>query len=255
MKTVTTAVAIVGGVAAALLFTWIAVADGSPLAVFLSFAFFLGVWFLSLRWQQLSRRAAVKLEARRLGSSFSARDPFRILDLEFHPFVRFADLPGSQRVENVAWGERGGRQVRVFDYWRKSGDDAVRLSCAIVPIPSRWSPLLIRRRGRFDLARAPLPISDVEFELEAFNRAFEVRATDRAFATAVVDQRMMEWLLSPGPVQGFQLQRGWLFMWMSMVEPDELERAMITVGAFHDRIPRAVWSLYGEDRPARTDIE
>lgn len=253
MKTAKTAGLIAAGVAAGLLVTAITVAGGGP-GVLIALVLFVGAWLLLSRFQKVSRRAAVKGKARRLGLSFSPRDPFGLLDLEFHPFVRFGRLPGTQGVENVVWGVRDDRQVRAFDYWRTAGEDVERFSCAMVRIPDRWPSLLVRRRGPFDLARNALGLPDMEFELEAFNRLFEVGAADRGFASAVVDQRMMDWLLEPGPVHGFQLQRGWLLAWIPRLEPEELERALTVAEAFHERIPRAVWSLYGDGRPDRPDF-
>jgi len=213
-----------------------------------------GGFLLVSRFRKASRRAAVKDEALRLGLSFSPRDPFGLLDFDFDPFVRFGKFPGTQGVENVVWGVRDRRHVRAFDYWRAAEDEPDRFSCAMVRIPDGWPALLIRRRGPFDVARNALGPRDVEFELEVFNRLFEVRAADRRFASAAVDQRLMRWMLEPGPVHGFQLHRGWLLAWMPRLEPWELERALTVAEVFHERIPRAVWSLYRDGPPARPDL-
>lgn len=88
------------------------------------------------------------------------------------------------------------------------------------------SPSFVRVRPHpFDVARNAVGLRDVEFELETFNRFAEIRADDRRFASAAVDQRMMRWLLEPGPAHGFQLHRGWLLAWMPRLQPLELERA------------------------------
>jgi hypothetical protein len=241
------------GVAAGLLATVITVGGGGP-GVFVVLVLWVGGFLLVSRLWKASRRTAVEREARRLGLSFSPRDPFGVLDLDFHPFVRFAKVPGTQGVENVVWGVRDGHEVRAFDYWRAAEDEPERLSCAMARIPDVWPHLLIRRRGAFDVARNAVGLPDVEFELGSFNRRFEVRSADRRFASAVVDQRMMRWLLEPSPELGFQLQRGWLLAWMPSLEPSELERVLTTAEVFHDRIPRAVWSLYRDGAPARPDL-
>ena len=252
MSTAKMALIAVAGVAAGLLFTVIAVA-GDERAVFVTLALYVGGIALVTLYRKFSRRSAVEREARRLGLSFSRRDPFRVLDADFHPFLRFGKLPGTQRVENVVWGVRDGREVRAFDY-RRPAEDEIRYSCAMVRIPDGWPSLLVRRHGPLDVARNAAGLQRIEFELDEFNRRFEVRSDDRRLASAVIDQRMIGWLLESDPALGFQLQDGWLLAWMPQLPPDELERTLTTVEGFHERIPRAVWSLYGDGSPARPDL-
>lgn len=243
---------LVAGVAAGLLFAAILVSGDGRVAV-IALVLCVGGSLLVSRFLKASRRAAVEREARRLGLSFSRRDPFRVLDSDFHPFLHFGKLPGTQGVENVVWGERAGREVRAFEYWRPAEDEPIRYSCAMVRIPDAWPSLLVRRHGPLDVARNAAGLGGQEFELETFNRLFEVRADDRRLASAVVDQRMMVWLLESDPALGFQLQHGWLLAWMPRMPPRELERVLATVEGFHERIPRAVWSLYGDGPPAGPD--
>jgi hypothetical protein len=252
MSTAKMALIAVAGVAAGLLFTVLAVA-GDERAVFVTLALYVGGIALVTLYRKFSRRSAVEREARRLGLSFSRRDPFRVLDADFHPFLRFGKLPGTQRVENVVWGVRDGREVRAFDY-RRPAEDEIRYSCAMVRIPDGWPSLLVRRHGPLDVARNAAGLQRIEFELDEFNRRFEVRSEDRRLASAVIDQRMIGWLLESDPALGFQLQEGWLLAWMPQLPPDELERTLTTVEGFHERIPRAVWSLYGDGSPARPDL-
>jgi hypothetical protein len=252
MSTAKMALIAVAGVAAGLLFTVLAVA-GDERAVFVTLALYVGGIALVTLYRKFSRRSAVEREARRLGLSFSRRDPFRVLDADFHPFLRFGKLPGTQRVENVVWGVRDGREVRAFDY-RRPAEDEIRYSCAMVRIPDGWPSLLVRRHGPLDVARNAAGLQRIEFELAEFNRRFEVRSDDRRLASAVIDQRMIGWLLESDPALGFQLQEGWLLAWMPQLPPDELERTLTTVEGFHERIPRAVWSLYGDGSPARPDL-
>ena len=252
MSTAKMALIAVAGVAAGLLFTVLAVA-GDERAVFVTLALYVGGIALVTLYRKFSRRSAVEGEARRLGLSFSRRDPFRVLDADFHPFLRFGKLPGTQRVENVVWGVRDGRVVRAFDY-RRPAEDEISYSCAMVRIPDGWPSLLVRRHGPLDVARNAAGLQRIEFELDEFNRRFEVRSDDRRLASAVIDQRMIGWLLESDPALGFQLQEGWLLAWMPQLPPDELERTLTTVEGFHERIPRAVWSLYGDGSPARPDL-
>ena len=248
MSTAKMALIAVAGVAAALLFAVIAVA-GDERAIFVTLALYVGGIALVSLYGKLSRRSAIEREARRLGMSFSRRDPFQVLDGDFHPFLRFGKLLGMQRVENVVWGVRDGRELRAFDYRRPSEDESIRYSCAMLRIPERWPSLLVRRQGPLDTARNAAGLHGQEFELETFNRRFEVRSDDRRLASAVIDQRMIGWMLESDPALGFQLQHGWLLAWMPLLPPRELERVLSKAEGFHERIPRAVWSLYGDTPP------
>jgi hypothetical protein len=246
MKTAWIALA---GVAAGSLFAAILV-TGDGRVVLVALVLYAGGFLLVSRFLKASRRAAVEAEARRLGLSFSRKDPFRVLDFDFHPFLHFGKLPGTQGVENVVWGVRDAREVRAFEYWRPAEDEPIRYSCAMVRIPEVWPSLLVRRHGPLDVARKAAGLPGQEFELETFNRLFEVHSDDRRLASAVVDQRMMGWLLESDPALGFQLQHGWVLAWMPRLSPQELERVLTIAEGFHERIPRAVWSLYGDGPPA-----
>lgn len=215
MSTGKMALIALAGVAAGLLFAAIAVA-GDERAVFAALALYLGGIAVVALAARFSRRSAVRREALRLGLSFSPRDPFGVLDADYHPFLRFGKLPGAQRVENVVWGVRDDREVRAFDYRRPSEDESIRYSCAMVRIPDAWPSLLVRRHGPLDAARNAAGLPRIDFELETFNRRFEVRSEDRRLASAVIDQRMMGWLLDSDPALGFQLQDGWLLAWMPL---------------------------------------
>jgi hypothetical protein len=252
MRAVEKAWIAVAGVAAGLLFTVIGIA-GDERGVIVAIVLYAAGVLLVVGVRKASRRSGVEREARRLGLSFSRKDPFRVLDADFHPFLRFGKLPGTQRVENVVSGVRNGREVRGFDYRRPAEDEPIRYSCAMVRIPERWPSLLVRRHGLLDAARDAAWVRGQAFELETFNRRFEVRSDDRRWASAVVDQRMIGWLLESDPALGFQLQHGWLLAWMPLLPPQELDRVLTMAEAFHERIPGAVWSLYGNGPPVNPD--
>jgi hypothetical protein len=251
MSTLKMAGIAVAGIAAGILFALLVVSGAGAGVVFITLAIWLGVVAAVSLYLRFSRLAAVLREAKRLGLSFSRKDPFGILALDFHPFVRFGKLPGTQGVANVVWGHRNGREIRTFEYWRPGDEELIRYSCAMMRIPGEWPSLLVRRQVAFDAARRAAGMRGIAFELETFNRVFEVRATDRGWASAVVDQRMMSWLLESEAALGFELRNGWFLTWMPRLPPDELERVIRTVEGFHERLPRAVWSLYGRADEAR----
>lgn len=51
---------------------------------------------------------------------------------------------------------------------------------------------------------------DIDFELESFNRAFQVRSDDPRFAHALVDARMIAWLQDLPSDTGFEILDGTL---------------------------------------------
>lgn len=212
----------------------------------------IGLFLVLARWRVRPRREAMEAEARRLRARFSAEDPFGLLD---EPYQL---LRGTQRlygeVENVISGSWRGLEFRAFDYSYSVSDDERRLlSCVLVAIPGGWPTLVIRpETGLTKLTDLAVP--DVASESEIFNRTFAVRCHDRAFASAFVDARMMEWLLSLGHRWSFEIEGRWILGSRDQVQPWEIESVLETVSTFIRRIPRAVTSLYPEAMPPRPDI-
>jgi hypothetical protein len=122
-----------------------------------------------------------------------------------------------------------------------SDDERRLLSCVQIAIPGGWPTLVIRPETGFTRV-ADLAVPDIAFEAEIFNRAFAVRCHDRAFASALVDPRMMEWLLSLDPRWSFEIDGRWILGYRDQVQPWEIEVVLETVESFISRIPRAVAS-------------
>jgi hypothetical protein len=213
----------------------------------LAAALLIGLFVAAVVLRKRSRSQLAELEARRMGLRFASRDPFDLLD------ERFALLDHAYaELGNVLWGPWRNLEVRLFDYaFTRSEDHEERCSCALVAIPGGWPALVIRpeRLRVGDLLAAP----EMELELEEFNRAFDVRCDDRRFASAVIDQRMMEWLLGLGDEWAFEIRGRWVLGSRDQVQPWELEGVLRTLVEFVDRIPRAARSLYPEALPARPD--
>ena len=197
------------------------------------------------------RRRAMQAEARRLGLAFSATG--RLDDVEafalFGPTTRVC-----AEVENVLSGGWHGRSVRLFDYsYSESEDEQRLLSCAWVAIEEAWPNLVIRPETvATRLFGVALP--DIQFESDRFNRAFAVRCEDRAFATALLDARMMEWLLALGHRWSFEIQARRILAYRDQVQPWEIEGVLQTLETFVEKIPRAVRSLYPAAVPPRPDV-
>jgi hypothetical protein len=209
----------------------------------------IGLFVAAVLLRKRSRSQLMELEARRMSLRFAARDPFGLLD---EPFALFGHA--YSELGNVLWGPWNGLEVRLFDFaFTKSEQHEEAFSCALLAIPGGWPTLSIRPEGLETAVGDLLERPAIEFELEAFNRAFDVRSDDRRFASAVADQRMMEWLLALGNGWGFEIRGRWMLGYRGQVQPWELEGVLRTLADFEDRIPRAARSMYPEALPARPD--
>lgn len=199
------------------------------------------------------RRDAMRAEAKRMQLRFSAKDPFALLA---EPFELFRWTRASYAsLDNVLWGPRRGLECRLFDYaYTISEDDERRLSCALAAIPGGWPTLVIRPENALTRLAGHVGLPGVELESEAFNLAFDVRSEDARFAGALLDARMMEWLLELGDGWGFEIRGRWILGYRDQVQPWDLDSVVATLAAFIDRIPRAARSLYPEALPTRPDV-
>ena len=196
------------------------------------------------------RREELALAARQLGLEFSSADPFSLLGLPFRLFTR-----GDGRgIEGVMWGTWQGVDLKEFDYWyyeesTDSHGETSRsyryFSCAVTEIAASCAHLTIEREGFFSRVADHLGFHDIEFESDRFNRAFQVGCPDRKFATDVIDDRMMQWLLSIQEHWAFELCGPYLMCYTKRLKPLELTPLLGGLKAFRDHIPRVVWSLYG----------
>ena len=171
MSTAKMALIAVAGVAAGLLFTVLAVPAGDERAVSVTLA--LSVGGIAARHPLSQVFSAGPRSSGKRGASASPsrrRDPFRVLDADFHPFLRFGKLPGTQRVENVVWGSaRRSRGAGVRLPAARRGRDPLLLRHGLDP--DGWPSLLVRRHGPLDVARNAAGLQRIEFELDEFNRA------------------------------------------------------------------------------------
>lgn len=195
------------------------------------------------------RRNELAAMARRLGLEFSPQDVLGCLGLPFQLLTR-----GDGRgVENVMWGTWQDMPVREFDYWyyEESTDSEGhrsrtyhRFSCAVTEVEAACSPIAISRENLLTRLADAIGLDDLEFELEEFNRAFNVKAKDRRFAVAMVDQRMMRYLLGTDPAFGFEACGRWLLTYSKRRRPTDLIPLLGTLKGFRDHVPRVVFDLY-----------
>lgn len=195
------------------------------------------------------RREAFAAFAAQHGLIYHREDPFGLVG---EPFRLFSKGDG-RGIENVLDGTWQDVPVRVFDYWyyEESSDSNghrsktyYRFDCVIAPIDAACSPLTIDRENLFTRLADHLAMDDVGFELDEFNRAFNVKGSDRRFATAFCDQRMMQWLLANAGECGFEVIGDRLLVFCRKMDVEALPVLFATACGFREQVPAVVYSLY-----------
>jgi hypothetical protein len=207
-----------------------------------------GIAWLSYRFRVLPRRGSFVDQAKEAGLRAEAGDPFGMLSTPFELFHRAAS---ARAVENTACGIHRSREIVVADYWyapdaNPSRDDARRFICVIDTARPEWPDIAVEPADGASIVRDAVGNGDVDLESERFNRAFEVRAADRAFASALLDARMMEWLLLEPRGVGFEAAAGGLMVFgpRDRASLDDLAEGLRRFDAFLDRVPRVMSSPF-----------
>jgi hypothetical protein len=206
---------------------------------------FAGWWF-----RVRPRRELHQDQAHRLGLRSAPGDPFGYFD---RSFALLGHAAGAKDIENTSWGTWRGMEVVVIDYWFARSSDPNRndyryFTCASTPVPETWPNLSIVPEGFAGRLAASMGARGIEFELESFNRAFEVRCDDPRFAHALIDVRMMSWLEALPPDTGFEISAGMLLTRTPRRPDRDVTWALETMATFLDRVPPVIASLFGPTR-------
>lgn len=208
-----------------------------------------GFWWLDREFRVEPRRRAAEAAGDLLGLRPSDDAWVRALGFDLlRPRGTVQDLT------NVLEGTWHGEPVATFEFRWANEDVERRYSCALLRVPTSWPRLAIERETMLTRFARDAGISDVQTEWEEFNRAFRVWSADTRFATAVLDGRMMEWLMARPPGDGFEIASGWVLASLPQVQPWEIGSVLGTALAFRERISSVVPSLYpSEVTPPRPD--
>lgn len=191
-----------------------------------------------------SRRQSMRNVADTTGRRYLARDHHLI---QGSPFAFFKTRRGV--AVNVISGDFAGHQATVFDF-NCASPGAARpgtansapqvFTCIEIPIAAHCPHIEIAPAppGPDPALRPPLT-----FESERFNRAWRVRCEDRAFASALVDARMMDYLLSIDRIFTFELSRFRLLVRSPLLAPGRLTELATVAFEFRERVPRVLASL------------
>ncbi len=202
----------------------------------------------------LRRRGSEALPAlaRELGLRFSPDDSMGLAAAGL-PFDRFRQH--GVEVRNVMWGTWPGTSpgppvdVTAFEQRYETHDPESGWQptewrfLALTEVPAECPPLWIAR-GAGLVATRDRP--RVRFEVERFNREVTVLSPEAYFATALVTEEMMAWILDQAPVDvHFELAGNRALTWMDRDEV--LAGARLAVWAaceFRRRIPPVIGSLF-----------
>lgn len=205
---------------------------------------------LYLSWYfKKKRREGLAATARQVGLQFSQDDTVGCLGFPF----QLLDKGDDRGTENVMWGTWQGIPMTEFDYWYyeestdsngRTSKSYYRFSCAVTEIEAACSPLTIDRENLFTRMADHMGMHDIEFELEEFNKAFNVKSHDRKFANDMLDARMMQWLMEVDRTLQFELSAKWVMVFSRKRAPSELIPLFGTAQQFRDHVPHVVYDLY-----------
>lgn len=204
------------------------------------FAFFFALVLLRGR-QERRRRARFTAFAKEHGLEYSTEDPFGLVDERFRVFRRGEE----RRCTNVLWGEWKGLRVRYadYEYWLRGrrANTAYR-SIVLFDLPIGAPSTSIRRENILTRAADAAGVEDIDFESEEFNREYRVSSDDPRFARALVDARMMRWLLDEAKRSVFELRGSTVLLYyLLFTNPHDLDWFLDRAIGFRDHVPRVVW--------------
>jgi hypothetical protein len=219
-----------------------------PILLVFGFALVAGlVVYLSYAAKQRRKAGFVQM-ARQLGLTYSAVDGFGLLG---YPFTLFQRGDG-RGVENVVYGDWQETHVIAFDYWyydetsdgKTTSRTYYRFDCVLLPIGADCVRVQIGPETILSKVAGALSFHDQQFESEAFNKAFRVSCDDARFANALIDARMMEWLLAHGIGYTFEAVGDRVLVAGPKIDPVALTSLLGVARGFVQRVPKVVSSLY-----------
>ena len=207
-----------------------------------------GAWSVWVVWSVRARPArsrAVEHHAMRIGAAFAGQPS---LPRSMGKLPSFSELSGTSGVRDLLTYRADGRPRLVFDRWFEPAE-AYR--------PTRWWTMAATRidadalQVRIEPRSMVPPVGDglieVGSESRGFDARFRVLAMDARFANALVDQRMMLWLLSRDDEATFEVGGPWAAALCPGLTPtDGCDDLVAVLDLFVAHLPPVIHSL----RPA-----
>ena len=195
--------------------------------------------------QAAKRREAMAAYAVSRGWRYEASQPLLVDRFDGPPF----GLGHGRSASNAVYGQHDGRDFVSFDYEYKttsgSGKDrrttTHTYSVVALSMGASLPSLRVDPENFIERFVGRVTNTDIEMELEDFNRAFTVSCPDRKFASDVLHPQMMEFLLQRPDI-------GWRFERDSMLMVSDHQRSVQEIDAtlglmdqISDRVPEFVW--------------
>lgn len=186
------------------------------------------------------RRKALQEFAAARGLAFWSNGSCKAIYEMFKPFKE-----GHNRsVSNVLFGQYHNIEWELFDYSYKTGSGKNETSHSVgavfAKVPLAFSPLQMRPEGFFDKVAGLMGFEDINFESEAFNRAYHVACKDRKLAYDLIHPRMIEYLLAL-PKYDWQLAGPYIVIRKTgHYSIEELSAVMSAIEGFLAQVPNYV---------------
>jgi hypothetical protein len=164
-----------------------------------------------------------------------------------HSQSAYNTLRGVIEIDDAEWTAQAGD----FEYkttshnGKRTTTHTHYLSYLVIDTPHLGAPdLAIRREGFLDRFAGFMGFDDIDFESAEFSERFHVKSSNRRFAYAVLDPRMMEFLLeSAPPTIEMHAGRCCLLRGESQWTPDEFGATIAWARDFFARWPRQIPSV------------
>ena len=213
--------------------------------------------FVAGFWVQKKRHERFRAWALSNRWTYAGSDPSLVHLSDAQPFGQGRD----KRATEVLRGAFDGHQAVSFTYSWTTGDekDTTNHTAHVVALalPAYLPTVEVTRDGFGAKLDKLFGGQDIQFESEAFNRAYRVAATDQRTGHAILHPRLMERLLQ-GDALGtaWRIDGTWILSWESgTTDLDRLAPRLGVLCAVVRSIPRHVWQDHGYDPTPTTIVQ
>jgi hypothetical protein len=208
------------------------------------------LWALSTLIPSARRRRAVSRWARTRDAEF--RSAFTLpTSLQQIPSLRGLGVEGG--VANLVVVRVDSDEILVFDRWRATAvgyESAEWRTAAALRVPLDLPAVVIHpRHHAFRLPKDVGSMSTIDTESEEFHRRFHLLGRDRAGVVALLDARLMAWLLDGPQDLTFEATGAWLMSSKPIGAALDHDRLVEAVIELRSHLPRVSRSFYPPTDP------
>lgn len=206
-----------------------------------------GVMFWFAYQQNKKHRALLSTFAQQHGWSYVDADNSYCSRWDGHPFGQ----GHSRKAQNIMTGSYNGHDVVAFDYQYaesttngqgQTSDTTYRFSIYVLRLPSALPPVSITPEGFFSKVGHAIGVHDIQFESEAFNRAFRVKSDDSKLAYDLLPARNMELLMTQDNVHLRSVGESLLCVDRKWLDPARITSRLDLMVGLVGNVPAFVWA-------------